>query len=87
MVPALEPEGEIDHVTFWFAAPGTVAESCQLAPTPMGQGFVVDEAQAEFAMLTETVCGGGVVEEEKYRHRPRSKAVQGMEGTETKLEL
>ena len=53
MVPALEPEGEIDQVTFVFAAPVTVAESCQFAPTPIGQGFVVDAAQAEFAMLTD----------------------------------
>jgi hypothetical protein len=67
MVPELVPEGEIDHVTFVFAAPVTVAESCQFAPTPMGQGFVAEAAQLEFAMLTVTDCGG-VLEEEEPPH-------------------
>jgi hypothetical protein len=56
IVPELAPEGEIDHVTFWFAAPATVAESCQFAPMPIEQGYVVEEAQLEFAMLTVTCC-------------------------------
>jgi hypothetical protein len=76
MVPEPVPEGEIDHVTFVFAAPLTVAESCQFAPTPMGQGFVVEAAQPEFAMATVTGCGGGVLDDEEPPHaaserRPR----------------
>jgi hypothetical protein len=63
MVPALD--GEIDHVTFWFAAPETVAESCQFAPTPIGQGFVNEAAQAELEMLTVTGGGGGVLDDEE----------------------
>jgi hypothetical protein len=42
-----------------------VAESCQFAPTPIGHGFVLEEAQAEFAMLTVTGGGGGVLDEEE----------------------
>jgi hypothetical protein len=64
MVPELAPEGEMDHVTFWFAAPETVAESCQFAPTPIGHGFVNEAAQAEFAMLTVTGCGVVLDDEE-----------------------
>jgi hypothetical protein len=64
MVPALPSEGEIDHVTLWFAAPDTEAESCQFAPTPIGQGLVIEAAQAEFAMLTVTGCCMNEVEEE-----------------------
>jgi hypothetical protein len=56
IVPEPAPDGEIDHVTLWFAAPDTDAESCQFAPTPIGQGFVIDAAHDEFAMLTVTVC-------------------------------
>jgi hypothetical protein len=56
IVPELAAEGKIDHVTLWFAAPETVAESCQFAPMPMGQGFVMEEAQEELEMLTVTGC-------------------------------
>lgn len=84
MVPALEPEGEIDHVTFVFAAPVTVAESCQFAPTPIGQEFVSEAAQPEFAMLTMTGCGGGVLDEEEPPHAV-SETIPRMEVLDTKF--
>ena len=45
-------------------APVTEAESCQFAPTPIGQGRVSEVAQDELAMLTVTGCCMNVVEEE-----------------------
>jgi hypothetical protein len=47
-----------------LAALATVAESCQFAPTPIGQGFVLEEAQDAFAMLTVAVCVEVLDEEE-----------------------
>ena len=64
MVPELAPDGESDHVTLWFAAPDTEAESCQFAPTPIGQGCVIEAAHPELAMLTVTGCCMNLVEEE-----------------------
>lgn len=67
MVPELGPGGEIDHVTFVFAAPVTEAESCQFAPTPIGQGLDIEAAQPELRMLTVT-CWWVVFEEEPPPH-------------------
>ena len=64
MVPEPAPDGESDHVTLWFAAPDTEAESCQFAPTPIGQGRDIEAAQPEFRMLTVTGCCMNLVDDE-----------------------
>ena len=74
MVPELVPDGEIDHVTFWFAAPVTDAASCQFAPIPIGQGRVVEVAHPALRMLTVTGCCVIVVDEEPPHPASASRA-------------
>src|SRR2546421_10134815 len=73
MLPEPAPDGESAHVTFGFEEPDTEAESCQLAPTPIGQGRVAEEAQDELRMLTVTCCCEGVLEEEPPQPASTSK--------------